>query len=73
MMVHLADYWRSREGALELLASHDALHEVGAAIAQASVCLECDDHDDFLRTMADVDMALGHLRDEEALSWENPY
>ena len=72
-MVHLADYWRDREGLLELMASHDALHEVGAAVAQAVICLECEDHDDFLRTMCDVDMALGHLRDEEALSWENLY
>ena len=73
LLVRLAQLWRDREGLLELLASHDALHDVAAAIAEARICLECRDHDDFLRTMSDVEMGLEHLKDEEAVRWENLY
>ena len=62
-----------RAALMETLASHDALHDVDAAIAQAQICLECEDHDDFLRTMADVSAGLSHLRDEEAVRWSNLY
>ena len=73
LLVRLAQLWRDREGLLELLASHDALHDVAAAIAEARICLECRDHDDFLRTMSTVNMGLEHLMDEEAVRWENLY
>ena len=72
-LVQLALLWRKREGIMEMLAEHDALHEVGAAIAEAQICLECGDHDDFLRTMSQVDMGLNHLKDEEALKLANLY
>ena len=73
LLVRLAQLWRDREGLLELLASHDALHDVAAAIAEARICLECRDHYDFLRTMSTVNMGLEHLMDEEAVRWENLY
>ena len=73
LLVQLAQLWQDRAGALEMLASHDALHDVSAAIAEAKICLECRDHDDFLRTMSTVEMGLGHLKDEEAVRWENLY
>ena len=73
LLVRLAQLWRDREGLLELLASHDALHDVAAAIVEARICLECRDHDDFLRTMSTVNMGLEHLMDEEAVRWENLY
>ena len=73
LLVRLAQLWRDREGLLELLASHDALHDVAAAIVEARICLECRDHDDFLRTMSTVAMGLEHLMDEEAVRWENLY
>ena len=73
LLVQLAQLWRDRSGLLEMLASHDALHDVAAAIAEAKICLECRDHDDFLRTMSTVEMSLEHLKDEEAVRWENLY
>jgi hypothetical protein len=73
LLVQLAQLWRDRAGLVEMLASHDALHDVAAAIAEAKICLECRDHDDFLRTMSTVEMGLGHLKDEEAVRWENLY
>ena len=72
-MVALAEYWRDRTPLLETLASHDALHEVTTAIAEARICLECDDHDDFLRTMSLVGAGLEHLRDEASIRWSNLY
>ena len=73
LLVQLAQLWRDRASLVEMLASHDALHDVAAAIAEAKICLECRDHDDFLRTMSAVEMGLGHLKDEEAVRWENLY
>ena len=73
MVTALAEHWRACTPALEVIADHDALHEVQTGIAEARICLECDDHDDFLRCMAVVDGALAHLRDEEALSLANLY
>ena len=73
LLVQLAQLWRDRAGVLEMLASHDALHDVSAAIAEAKICLECHDHDDFLRTMSTVANGLEHLKDEEAVRWENLY
>ena len=73
LLSQLAQLWQDRAGLLEKLASHDALHDVDAAIAEAKICLECRDHDDFLRTMSTVEMGLGHLKDEEAVRWENLY
>ena len=73
LLVQLAQLWRERTGLLEMLASHDALHDVAAAIAEAKICLECRDHDDFLRTMSTVALGLEHLKDEEAVRWGNLY
>lgn len=73
LMVQLAGFWEDRAGWMEMLASHDALHDVGAAIAEAQICLECEGHDDFLRMMSQVDMGLSHLRDEQALRLSNLY
>lgn len=73
LMVRLAEHWREKAPLLETVASHDALHDVSAALAEARICLECDDHDDFLRTMSTVELSLNHLKDEQAVKWENLY
>ena len=73
LVLELAQYWKDRSAALELLASHDALHEVQSSIAEAQICLECEDRDDFLRTMSQTAQGLAHLRDEEALRLSNLY
>lgn len=73
LMVELAEFWREKSRLLEILADHDALHEVQAAIAEAQICLECDDHDDFLRTMSTVAEDLNHIRDEQSPRLSNLY
>ena len=72
-VVQLAQLWRDRRGIMEMLAEHDALHDVSSAIADAQICLENGDHDEFLRAMSQLDLGLNHLRDEQALRWENLY
>ena len=73
LMVSLAEFWHERAPVLEMLAGHDALHEVQVGIAEAQICLECEDRDDFLRCMAVTGEALSHLRDEQALRLSNLY
>ena len=72
-MVALAEFWHGHAPTLEMLAGHDALHEVQVGIAEAQICLECEDRDDFLRCMAVAGEALRHLRDEQALRLSNLY
>ena len=73
LVTALAEFWAGRANLMEMLASHDALHDVDAAIAEAQICLECEDRDDFLRTMSQTAQGLAHLRDEEALRLSNLY
>ena len=73
LVSELAGLWHEREPLMQMLASHDALHDVCAAIAEAGICLRCGDHDDFLRTMSNVELGLSHLRDEQAIRWSNLY
>lgn len=73
LLEELNDFWRSKARLLEVIVDHEALHEVDAAIAEARICLACGDRDDFLQAMSAAGMGLAHLRDEEALSWENLY
>ena len=73
LMVRLAEHWTAKSNVMEMMAGHDDLHDVGAAIADAQICLECDDHDAFRRAMAAVRAGLEHLKDEEALRLSNLY
>lgn len=73
IMVELAELWKEKENLLEVLTSHDALHEVKTGIIEAQICLECGDHDDFLRTISVVGEGLEHISDVEAISVSNLY
>ena len=73
LMVELAEYWEAHAAMLEFIVNHDALNEVAGALAEAQICLECEDRDDFLRTMSTVRAGLEHLRFDESLCWQNLY
>ena len=73
LLVQLAQLWKDRAGQMEMIANHDALHDVAAAIAEAQICLKCRDRDDFLRVMSNLLSGLEHLKDDEAVRWENLY
>lgn len=73
LLDELERHWRGRATLMEIMASHDALHDVSASLAEAQICLTCNDRDDFLRAMSAVRMGLEHLKDEEAVKWANLY
>ena len=73
LMAELASFWRDNGELMKLLADHDALQDVEAGIAEARICLEFGDRDDFLRTMSNVAAGLSNLRDDEALQLSNLY
>ena len=73
IMVQMATLWREKEPFLEIITSHDAIHEVKLGIIEAQICLECGDHDDFLRTISIAGEGLEHMRSVEALSLSNLY
>lgn len=65
--------WQKSTPLLEMLTSHDDLHEVAAQLVDAQVCLENGDMDDCLRTLAQLGEALRHIEDMEALTLSNLY
>lgn len=73
IMVKLAELWKQNTPIMEVLTSHDALHDVESGIMEAQICLECDDHDDFLRTISIVGAGMDHLNDVEHISLSNLY
>ena len=73
IMVEMATLWREKESVLEVITSHDAVHEVKLGIIEAQICLECDDHDDFLRTISIAGEGLEHMLSTEILSLSNLY
>ena len=73
IMVELAELWKQKTPVMEVLTSHDALHDVESGIIEAQICLECDDHDDFLRTISIVGACIDHLENVEHISLSNLY
>ena len=73
LMVEMAVLWRRKEPFLEVITSHDAIHEVKLGIIEAQICLECGDHDDFLRTISIAGEGLEHMESVEMLSLSNLY
>ena len=63
----LSGEWRRRGRILELVTAHDALSDVGAAIADARVCLENGDAAEFYRASAALRAALERMRETEAV------
>ena len=58
---------------MEMLTSHDSLHEVYSELVDARVCLESGDYDDCYRALAQLGEALRHIREMEAVSLSNLY
>ena len=56
---------------MEMVASHDQLHEALASIKEAQVALECEDLDDAYQALAALEGTIEHLRDHETLSLAN--
>ena len=72
-LTRLASRWKSATPLLEMLTSHDDLHEVASELVDAQVCLENGDLDDCFRSLAQLGEALHHIQDMEALTFSNLY
>lgn len=56
---------------MEMVASHDQLHEALGNITDAQVALECEDMDDAYQALAELEGVIDHMRAHETLSLEN--
>ena len=72
-LVQLAVHWARRSALLEMISSHDDMHEVASAIRDAQVCLEMMDMDDLLRVLEQLGMALEHIGSVQQVRWRNLY
>ena len=69
----LNDQFREKEPVLEMLTSHDDLHEASLRIVNAQVALECEDRDDARQALAELIELLAHLWSHEKFSLSNLY
>lgn len=72
-LVEIANRWEESMPILEILTSHDVLHEAIKELVDAQVCLENGDIDDCLRSLAQLGEVFNHVRDMEEISLTNLY
>ena len=72
-LVALATLWDENMTLLEVLCSHDDLHEVKERIIQAEICVSYTDMEDFYSSIALIGEAIEHIREGEALRLTNLY
>ncbi len=60
-----------RKVVLEMLASHNDIHETMNCVTDAKVALECGDMDDAYQALIRLKGMISHLRDHEGLSLAN--
>ncbi len=72
-LVAIANRLQKARATLEILTSHDDLHEVMLQIADARVCLEFEEMSEFQRTLALMGETLSHIRDMEEPTLANLY
>lgn len=70
-LVQLAGRWEDATPILEVLASHEDLHEVSRELTDAQVCLENGDLDDCFRALMQLGEALKHIDELERLRLSN--
>ena len=67
----LEEIFEGRQDALEMLASHNDLHETLNCITDAKVALECGDMDDAYQALVRLQGMITHLHDHERFSLAN--
>lgn len=67
----MAECWSRHERVMEVLASHEQLHEIAELIVEGDANLSAGDRDDFARSMALLGEAVRHLYEEERLTLTN--
>lgn len=72
-ITQLADSFENRSKILELIASHNDLHDAYLHIVGAQISLELDDINDTYKELALLGETLSHLRQHEAFTISNIY
>lgn len=67
----LANVFKEHARTLELLVSHDDIHDAYSHLLDARISLECGDLDDAYQALAQLGEALGHIREHEEFSLAN--
>lgn len=67
----MAEAWGRYSRVLEIIASHEDVHEIAILIIEGDANLQAKDLDDFNRSMALLGEAIDHLHEEERLRMEN--
>lgn len=70
-VAELDDVFSEKRGIMELLASHNDLHDAAGFITDAAVALKCGDTDDAYQALMQLKGVLEHLREHESLSLGN--
>jgi hypothetical protein len=70
-LVVLANSFREYAQTLELLTSHDDIHDAYSHLVDVRISLECEDLDDAYQALAQLGEALGHLREHEEFTLAN--
>ncbi len=72
-IVQLADTFKGKSKLLEMIASHNDLHDAYLHIVAAKISLELDDLDDTYQELTLLGETIEHLRQHEAFSISNLY
>ena len=73
LIVRMANEFQEQSRILELIASHDDLHDVYAYIVDAQIALECEDMDDTYQALMQLGESLKHIQEHEGFSFANLY
>ena len=71
MLSRMAERWNRQLPLMQMIASHDDLHDISLQYQEAATNLKSGDSDEFQRSMSLLQEALKHLRDQESLSFAN--
>ena len=72
-LIQLAARWQRHTPVLEMISSHDDVHEVSASILDAEVCMEAMDVNDLLRVLEQLRAALEHIYSIQQVNLRNLY
>ena len=70
-MTTLANVWAKYQPFLEMLISHDEMHNVAEHYIEAQIELKRNRLDDYYKTMALLQEMLSHIRKQESINWGN--
>ena len=70
-LARLSERWNRRLPLLQMITSHDDLHDISLQTREAATNLKSGDTEEFKRSMSLLQEALDHLREQESVSLSN--